>query len=129
MTRLLLVDDDEDNLKLFTIILQNVGFVVDAYSDPVMALAEFKPKYYDLLVFDCRMPNLNGLELYTQIIKIDKSTKVMFLTATHEQLQMSNEELQQDEWDFKIVRKPVTIAKLVEEVDSMLSLEKQGVVM
>ncbi len=72
------------------------------------------------------MPNLNGLELFTQITQIDKSAKAMFLTATHEQLQMNNEDLQQEEWDFKIVRKPVTIAKLV-EVDSMLSLEKQGV--
>ena len=47
MPRLLLVDDDEDNLRLFDAILVGQGFAVDAYSDLVTALIEFKPEYFD----------------------------------------------------------------------------------
>ena len=71
MTRLLLVDDEKDNLLLFKDILNDVGFVVDAYYDPVQALLAFEPKYYDLLIFDYLMPKLNGIELFKKMKEID----------------------------------------------------------
>ena len=58
-----MVDDDEDNIKLFTIILEHVGFKVYSYSDPIEALKEFKASYYDLVILDYLMPGMNGLEL------------------------------------------------------------------
>ena len=38
MPRILLVDDDKDHLELFTMILENEGYSVDAYGDPDTAL-------------------------------------------------------------------------------------------
>ena len=78
MTRLLLVDDDEDNLALFNDALNNCGFVVDAYSDPVRAFREFRVNYYDLLILDYFMP-LDGLELFRRMRQIDRSAKLMLL--------------------------------------------------
>lgn len=86
MTRILLVDDDKDHLKLFTLILENQGFTLDTYSDASAALSQFKPNYYDLAVIDYSMPNLNGIELYERIRDIDSSIKAVLLTASHEQL-------------------------------------------
>ena len=63
MPCILLVDDDKEHIKLFTMILGNRGYSLDTYSDPAAALLKFKPNYYDLLLLDYRMPNLNGLEL------------------------------------------------------------------
>src|SRR6476619_4112594 len=82
LTRLLLVDDEKDNLLLFKDILNDVGFVVDAYYDPVQALLAFEPKYYDLLIFDYLMPKLNGIELFKKMKEIDRSSKLMLLTAS-----------------------------------------------
>jgi CheY-like chemotaxis protein len=65
--RILLVDDDKDHLKLFTMILENRGYSLDTYSDPAAALLKFKSNYYDLLLLDYRMPNLNGLELFARL--------------------------------------------------------------
>ena len=48
---------------LFKDILNDFGFVVDTYYDPVLALLAFKPDYYDLLILDYLMPQLNGIEL------------------------------------------------------------------
>jgi CheY-like chemotaxis protein len=76
--RILLVDDDKDHLKLFTMILENRGYSLDTYSDPAAALLEFKPNYYDLLLLDYRMPNLNGLELFARIRERDPTAKAMF---------------------------------------------------
>jgi CheY-like chemotaxis protein len=79
--RILLVDDDEDHLKLFTMILENRGYCLNTYSDPAAALLKFKPNYYDLLLLDYRMPNLNGLELFARIREIDPTARALLLTA------------------------------------------------
>jgi DNA-binding response OmpR family regulator len=31
-------------------------------NDPVIALSEFKPNFYDLLLIDTNMPHMNGFE-------------------------------------------------------------------
>ena len=120
MNRLLLVEDDEDNLKCFTIILEAAGYDVDAYNDPAKALDVFKPHYYDILILDYRMPRLNGLELFRRIRDLDKSARAIILTATHERLCIDNS-LDQQHRLFNIVWKPVTISKLLAEISKMIS--------
>ena len=73
MTRILVVDDDEANLNLFTIVLEYAGYIVDSYSDPLQVLKEFKPSYYDLVILDYLMPGLNGFELYKRLRQADES--------------------------------------------------------
>jgi CheY-like chemotaxis protein len=118
----LLVDDDEDNLALFNEVLKNLGFVVDAYSDPVRALREFKANRYDLLILDYFMP-LDGLELFRRMRKIDQSPKLMLLTASQERLRMNDIE---EKLQFKVVRKPVTIAKFVQEISKILAVNEKS---
>lgn len=120
MTRILLVDDDKDHLKLFTMILENQGFTLDTYSDPSAALSQFKPTYYDLTVIDYLMPNLNGLELYNRIRDIDPSTKALLLTASHEQLTDENNQIQGRD-NLRVIRKPITNEGLLSEIDFILN--------
>lgn len=127
MTRILVVDDDNDNLDLFTIVLEHVGFKVNSYSDPVKALEEFKPNNYDLLILDYLMPSLNGLELYKRMKQIDESIKALILTASQEQVLIQyNHELR--DVILKVVRKPIGIPKLLDEIDSIVRLKKSKVV-
>jgi len=127
VTRILVVDDDEDNLKLFTIVLEYAGFKVVSYSDPFEAFKKFKPSYYDLVILDYIMPNLNGFELYKRLKQKDESIKVLILTASQERLHIShNQELV--DMILKVVRKPIGISKLLDEIDSILRLEKTSVV-
>ena len=51
------MDDDKDHLRLFTMILEDGGYSVDAYADPVKALLKFRPNYYDMVVLDYIMPD------------------------------------------------------------------------
>ena len=127
MTRILVVDDDKDNLNLFTTVLEYAGFKVVSYSDPLEALKKFKPSYYDLVILDYIMPNLNGFELYERLRQKDESLKILILTASQEQLHIShNQELV--DMVLKVVRKPIGISKLLDEIDSILRLEKTSVV-
>ena len=63
--------------------LEENGFKVDSFADPLSVLKNFKEESgtYELLILDIKMPNMNGFELYMQIKKIDDKVKVCFLTA------------------------------------------------
>ena len=79
--RILLVEDDPDNNRIFTIALRDNGFEIDAFEDPKLALSAFKPNYYDLVILDVRMPRMRGDELYHQLRKIDSKFKACVLSA------------------------------------------------
>ena len=119
MPRILLVDDDEDHLKLFTMILENKGFTLDSYSDSAAALSKFKPNYYDLLLLDYRMPKLNGLEFYARIRDIDPTVKALLITANHEQFTEGKQKVGKDY--LRVITKPISNAKLLAEVDFVLN--------
>ena len=117
-SRILFVDDDHDNTSMFKIGLQDAGFEVDAYSDPVLALSVFKPNYYDLLIMDIRMPKMDGYELYDKIRKKDDKVKVCFLTAS-EKYKEEHRPSYLSSSSFLI--KPITIDNLVKKVNEMIT--------
>jgi CheY-like chemotaxis protein len=79
--RILIVDDDPDITLSFSIGLEDGGFEVYTYTDPLDALSNFKPSFYDLLLVDINMPRMNGFELCKRILEIDLNVKVCFITA------------------------------------------------
>jgi two-component system, OmpR family, response regulator ChvI len=82
--RVLIVDDEPDVILTLKIVLEENGFKVDSFTDPLLALQNFKEQdgMYDIIILDIKMPNMNGFELYRQIKKIDDKVKVCFLTAS-----------------------------------------------
>ena len=79
--RILIVDDEPDITLIFAMGLEDNGFTVDAFNDPIQALSNFKSGVYDLALIDYKMPNMNGFELYREIRKVDHKIKVCFVTA------------------------------------------------
>ena len=67
---------------MLKIVLEKAGFLVDYYYNPIIALDEFKSNFYDLIILDVQMPDINGLQLYREIKKRDIKTKICFLTAS-----------------------------------------------
>jgi DNA-binding response OmpR family regulator len=81
--KILLVDDEPDIIYSIKRLLEDNEFVVDSYTDPTLALSNFKPGLYDLLLLDIKMPKMSGLDLYQKMKEIDNSNvKICFLTAS-----------------------------------------------
>ena len=80
--RILIVDDDPDITKTFGLVLEDSGlYEVDTYNEPLIALQNFRPHFYDLALLDIRMPNMNGFGLSDKIEKIDNKVKVCFISG------------------------------------------------
>ena len=129
--RILLVDDEVDITTVFTLCLEDNGFEVDAFNDPLQALSGFKSGSYELALIDYKMPNMNGFELYREIRKIDERVKVCFITAFevyHEELKkkfqsnLNTSPQYKQEVDVKcFIQKPIDIDELVKRIKEVMS--------
>ena len=122
-TTILLVDNEPDNTSVLSMGLEDEGFKVDVFNDPILALSNFKPNFYALSILDINMPKMNGYELYKEIRKIDDKIKVCFLTASEiymESLRVPPPQLLDDVKCF--MPKPLTIDDLVKKVKEQLNL-------
>ena len=79
----LVVDDEHDIVNLIKQSLQTNGQKVSAFTDPVMALEDFKVncKTCSVILSDIRMPGINGYELIKKAKEIDKQVKVVLMSA------------------------------------------------
>ncbi len=125
-TRLLLVDNEPDNTSVLSMGLEDEGYIVDAFTDPILALSNFKPNYYSLVILDINMPKMNGYDLYKEIRKLDNKVKICFLTASelyNESLRSQTKEILDEVKRF--ISKPLTIEDLVIKVKKELAEDSQ----
>ncbi|HKG71324.1 MAG TPA: response regulator [Nitrososphaeraceae archaeon] len=76
------MDDEPDVIFTIKLALEDEGFEVDTFDSPQLALSSFKPKFYDLILLDIKMPKIDGFEFYKEIKKKDNEVKICFLTAS-----------------------------------------------
>ncbi|WP_029521288.1 sigma-54 dependent transcriptional regulator [Persephonella sp. IF05-L8] len=79
--KILLVDDEEDILTSFQIILEDEGYTVDIASSAVEGLEKAKQELYDLIISDMRMPEMTGEEFLKKLRTFNKITSFIVMTA------------------------------------------------
>ena len=109
-----IIDDEIDLVNLFQEALENNGFKVCAFTDPIQAFntLEKKIQEYGLILSDFRMPNLNGYELCTKLILLNPELEVILMSAY--------DIMECDTSKFTIVKKPILIAQLLQIVRDSL---------
>ena len=79
--KILLVDDEPDVTYTIKKIVEDNGYKVDSFNDPILALNSYNVNFYDLVILDIKMPTMDGFELYLKIREKDPNVKICFLTA------------------------------------------------
>ena len=69
----MIIDDDVDITNLFAIFLEYNGYIVDAYTNPIEAINNFRKNSHDLIILDLKMPKMDGMTLYLKIKEIKTS--------------------------------------------------------
>jgi CheY-like chemotaxis protein len=118
---ILVVDDEYDINLTLECILNQSGFKVYSFTDPLIALESVRPGLYDLAILDVKMPVMNGFGLYNEIRKVDDKIKVCFLTAaTDVYYELFRKEAFAHFEENFIIRKPIENELLLEKIGSIM---------
>ena len=124
LKRILIVDDEPDVTLTLKLSLEqnnvNKRFEVYAYNDSVIALSEFKPNFYDLLLTDINMPHMNGFELCEKILELDVNTRVCFISAAEVNIEALREVYPKTRSIGCFIKKPVRINYLIKRLIAKL---------
>lgn len=119
MKKVLIVEDNELNLKLFADLLRAHGYVVEGVRDGSEVLDRTHAFRPDLVVMDIQLPHVNGLELIGRI-KADPalgSTPIIAVTAFAAK---GDEERIRAAGAEGYVSKPVTVKGFLGAVESLV---------
>jgi DNA-binding response OmpR family regulator len=118
-SKLMAVDDEADITFTLKKALEQSGFSLDVFNDPIAALSNFKADYYDLILLDIKMPQMNGYELYQEIKKKDDKVKVCFVTASDVYLESLKQRFPRMGLGC-LIRKPIDTDDLVKRINKEL---------
>jgi CheY-like chemotaxis protein len=140
--RVMIVDDNKDILRTLKLGLEDSGFSIEAYSEPLTVLSIFKSIYgnrdgspvqmpYDLLLIDVKMPELNGVELTKEIKKMASNANaipppICFITAFDEYYEILIDLFPNNKHDSDIclIHKPIEIENLTTRLKHEIALHK-----
>jgi two-component system, OmpR family, response regulator ChvI len=116
------VDDEPDITFSFNMILEDNGFAVDTFNDPLDALSSFRSGLYAIAVLDIRMPNMNGFELCSELRKADDNIKFVFMTAYDIHSEDNNNDIKFILMNEKpiILKKPISLNEFVNKIKKEL---------
>jgi DNA-binding response OmpR family regulator len=122
-TRVLIVDDEPDVILAVKMGLEENGFKVDDFTDPLLALENLRKEagMYDMIILDIKMPKMNGFELYKQIKKIDDKVKVCFLTAGEMDYEQFRKELFPALNENCYLQKPIETEMLIGRINRIIA--------
>ena len=113
----MVIDDELDICIMLKVVLEQNGFLVNYYSNPIIALDELKSNYYNLIILDIQMPEINGMQLYREIRKRDIKTKICFLTGSETLFDIAHKFTSV----YNFITKPVENKELIKIVNDVLN--------
>ncbi len=117
--KILVVEDNELNLKLFCDLLRAHGYEADPVRDGREAVARAREFGPDLIVMDIQMPHITGLELIEQL-KADEELKGIPIMAVTAYAAKGDEERIRDAGAEGYVSKPISVIRFVQAVAGLL---------
>lgn len=117
---ILLVDDEEQLLYTIRRMMARLGYQVEAFSNPALALHAFRanPQSYDLVVTDMMMPDMRGDELVSRLREIRPDLPAMIISSYHTQSNLPDglKNVQKVNKPINIVGLSVALRKAIEGI-------------
>ena len=120
--RILLVDDDQTLLLLFSSVLRREGYEVDVAADGRTALAKQAAIPVDLVLLDIHLPDMSGIDVMRQIVKTSE-TLVILITGDETSFPRA-EAMQAGALD--VIIKPIRVVELRQRISQALAARRLG---
>jgi two-component system, cell cycle response regulator DivK len=119
--RVVVVEDNELNLKLFCDLLRAHQYEVDGVRDAREALVRIQGFMPDVIVMDIQMPHISGLELI-EAIRLDVMLRRIPIMAVTAYASSADEERIRDAGADAYVAKPITLMRFTKAVSALVQL-------
>jgi DNA-binding response OmpR family regulator len=120
------VDDEPDITFTIRSILNDNGFQIDSFNDPITALKSYITNFYDLVILDIKMPKMDGFELYTKLREQNSKVKICFLTAFatfNEEFRTARSEVGKIISEEYFIQKPIRNKDLIKKLTSIINID------
>jgi two-component system cell cycle response regulator DivK len=120
MTTVLIIEDNEKNLKLFKLILESNGFGTSTARDGKEGVELALRLHPDIILMDIQMPVMSGVEAI-KLIKGNEVTKNTPVIATTAYAMKGDRELFLSFGFNGYISKPIRIKEFLETIDSVVN--------
>ena len=118
--RVLIVEDNELNMKLFNDLLEAHGYYTLQTKDGVEALRMARAHRPDLILMDIQLPEVSGLEV-TKWLKEDDELRSIPIIAVTAFAMKGDEQKIRDGGCEAYIAKPISVASFMSTVERFLS--------
>ena len=121
ITRILIIDDDENIRKVLTTILEDEGYDVESVDTAKKAIERTRRKFYNLALIDIRLPDMEGIELLTKMKNTTPKIRKIIITG-YPTLQNAVEAVNRGADAY--IMKPFDMEKVLEEIKDQLKKQQ-----
>ncbi|MDO8767100.1 MAG: response regulator [Burkholderiaceae bacterium] len=126
MARILVIEDNRENLKLATLLLLNAGHVVLSAIDAESGLILARGEHPDLILMDIQLPGMDGLAA-TALLKQDPATAAIPVIALTALAMKADQEKSRLAGCDAYIAKPLRYKELYAAIDSLMGLTTRSV--
>jgi DNA-binding NtrC family response regulator len=116
---ILVIDDEKHLLEVIKLGLEDEGYSVDGFYDPIKAVEKFDEKNYDAIISDIRMPGMSGIEVLKHCKEHNPRVVVILITA-YSSVESAIESMKAGASDY--ITKPFRMAELVLRLNEALKM-------
>ncbi len=121
--KILLAEDNLINQKVAIRILNDAGYQVESVISGVQAVEKVKNRFYDLILMDVQMPEMDGLTATREIRKLDDGKNNIPIIAITAHALMGDKEKCLSAGMNDYVTKPIISESLISTIDKMLNIK------
>ena len=122
--KILVVEDHQDTLDFFVVVLSHLNYEVVSASTVAEALEATRKQTFDLLILDSHLSDGTGTDLCRRIREKDRTTAILFCSA--DAYDKNREEALNAGAQAYLV-KPITIAEMGNSVRELLSSSRRHI--
>lgn len=119
--RIVVCDDDRHIVLAVSMKLSKAGFKVESASDGQGAWELIQRERPDLVITDCQMPRLNGLELCQKLRDRPEYHSIPVFMLTAKGMELDADELRRDLGIHRVIMKPFSPRDLLQLVEETLA--------
>ena len=119
LTRILVIEDNEDNLSLMRMLLERANYEVLSATNGFKGLELARAEQPGLILLDLAMPEMDGWEVAKKLKRDIVTRNIPIIAVTAHALPRDRDLAFQSGCDAFIV-KPFSVAKLISEIEKLL---------